>query len=531
MSKKHLDSVRRLLSRRRALQGVGAVLGTAVVACADDGAAEGASQGSETDDEVGESSTDTDDSESGDTGSTEGTGNEDSSTESDTDTDTSTTEGESDTTDTGEGDACVDDTNLSAAEALAEVEHIVVLCMENRSFDHYFGARQLVEGQTDLDGLSGDETNPDGLGNEVGVYHSTNYEPADPPHQWDEVHAQWNGGALDGFVTEQIKIHGEGLKDEVMGYHVREDLPVLWELADHFTLCDQWYCSLLGGTWPNRYYLHCGTSNGRTSNAPALPLPTTIQDVCGDAGISHNNYYGDVAWKWGAFPGFGFGGTDSFDEFFDAIDDGTLEQVVIIDPSFTSNDDHPSHDITLGQALIASVYTALAQSSYWDKCLLIITYDEHGGFYDHVAPPTTPDTEGPDFQQQGFRVPAVVVGPHVRSGCVNHTPFDHASFPATVTRKFGLSEMTERTAGVNDLASCIDPDKLGNPSPPPPPSMPRLRVDVEAVMKQVGVTSSQEELMVATGNWPITPEFTARERARVMRWLERARSLGVVELV
>jgi phospholipase C len=417
---------------------------------------------------------------------------------------------------------------LSVPEALANVEHIIVLCMENRSFDHFFGARLLVEGQTEVHGLTGDESNPDGLGNDIVVGKLDNYEPADPPHQWDEVHAQWNDGALDGFVTQQIAVHGESIKHEVMGYHTREDIPILYALADEYTLCDHWHCSLLGGTWPNRYYLHAATSNGRTSNAPALPLPTTIQDVLDDAGISNNNYYGDVPWKWGAFPIVGFAGTDSFDEFFTRIDDGTLEQVVIIDPSFTSNDDHPSHSIELGQALINTIYQALAQSQYWEKCLLIITYDEHGGFYDHVAPPLTPDATGPEFARQGFRVPALVIGPHVRKGCVVHEIFDHASFVATVTRKFGLPELNERAAGVNDLAVCIDPSKVDDPQPPAP--LRKVVIDIDEVMARVGVESSQEELMRATGNWPITPEFTAAERARIRQLLAHGVRLGAVQL-
>ncbi|NJK32221.1 MAG: alkaline phosphatase family protein, partial [Deltaproteobacteria bacterium] len=361
----------------------------------------------ESEGESSESGESTSESESGESTSESESGETDESESDSTETD-STETGD------GDGDACAEESNLSVPELLAGVEHVIVLCMENRSFDHYFGARQLVEGQPDVDGLSGDETNLDMQGNPIGVYHLTNYTPDDPPHSWDQVHAQWNGGACDGFVVEHQKVHGDAIKQEVMGYHVREDIPVLYALADEYTLCDRWFCSLLGPTWPNRYYLHCGTSDGKTNNSPPLIGPTTIQDVCDDAGISNMNYYGDVAWKWGAFPLLGFAGTDSFDEFFTRVEDGTLEQVVIIDPSFTSNDDHPDHDITLGQALIAMIYQALAASQYWDKCLLVITYDEHGGFYDHVPPPTTPDAEGPDYEQQGFRVPALVIGPHVR---------------------------------------------------------------------------------------------------------------------
>jgi phospholipase C len=274
--------------------------------------------------------------------------------------------------------------------------------------------------------------------------------------------------------------------------------------------------------------MHCATSAGSMSNTPQLGGPTTIQQICDDAGISNNNYYSDVAWRWGALPALLFSGTEGINGFFDKAASGDLEEVVIIDPSYTSNDDHPSHSILLGQALIGMVYQALASSPLWERCLLVITYDEHGGFYDHVPPPTTPDPVGAEFQQQGFRVPTVVVGPHVRKGCVVHTVFDHASFPATVTRKFGLPEMNGRAAGVNDLASCIDPSKIDNPSPPPP--LPKIVIDLDEILEKVGVTSSQEELMRATGNWPITPEFTAAERTRIRRLLERGEKMGVVEL-
>ena len=524
MSKKALDSVRKLVSRRRALQGMGALFGATAIGCADDAATEGSGTGTE--DEVG--------SESSDSETTDGTGTTDTTDGTDTIDTTDTTETTTDTTDTTDtttdgGDACVDTDNLTAAQALAGVEHIIVLCMENRSFDHYFGARQLVEGQTDVEGLDGSESNPNGMGEDITVFHLQNFEPEDPPHSWDPTHAQWNNGANDGFVLEHLNANGAEVAHEVMGYHTREDIPVLWALADEYTLCDQWFCALLGPTWPNRYFLHCATSNGRQGNTPALPYPTTIQDVCGDAGISNKNYYGDVPWRWGAFPLQGFSGTSAMGNFFDALDDGSLEQVVIIDPSFTSNDDHPSHNITLGQALISTVYQALAQSQYWNKSLLIVTYDEHGGFFDHVAPPTTPDSGGPEWQQQGFRVPAVVIGPHVRKGCVNHTVFDHASFAATVCRKFGLAELNERCAGVNDLASCIDPSKIDDPQPPAP--LPKVVVPIDEVMTRVGVETSQEELMRATGNWPITPAFTAAERRRIMELLEHGERLGALELV
>ncbi|MCA9635903.1 MAG: alkaline phosphatase family protein, partial [Myxococcales bacterium] len=425
MTRKYLNSIRLMLSRRQAIQGLGALIGGAAVGCGDDSDATTNDAGT-----TGATGTSGDASSSGDAststgGSTSGTGTGTGDTSTGTSTGAETTgtttgstgavETTGDTTTTGEPvDECAIESDLTPAELLAKVEHIVVICMENRSFDHYYGSLKLVEGLA-VEGLTGDEVNPDKDNQMVGVYKMDNFEPEDPPHGWDEVHAQWNGGACDGFVLEHEKVWGPGIQQEVMGYHVREQLPVLYALADNYALCDHWFASLLGPTWPNRYYVHCATSKGRKDNTPALPLPKTIQSVLGGAGISNNNYYdGLVAWRWGAFPGIGFSDTDSFDEFFSRIDAGTLEQVIIIDPDFMANDDHPSHNIMLGQAFIATIYEALAQSEYWEKSLLVITYDEHGGFYDHVSPPATEDSEGPEYAQMGFRVPSVVIGPHVR---------------------------------------------------------------------------------------------------------------------
>ena len=115
---------------------------------------------------------------------------------------------------------------------------------------------------------------------------------------------------------------------------------------------------------------------------------------------------------------------------------------------------------------MGSVYQALAQSPQWERCLLIITYDEHGGFYDHVSPPTTEDVL-PEFQQLGFRVPSLVIGPHVRRGCVDGTQFDHVTPIATATRRFGLPVMNDRVGATNDVSSAIDPERLGDPRPAP----------------------------------------------------------------
>ncbi len=522
VTRKYLDKVRATFSRRRALQGGGALL-TAAVACGDDGGTgEGTGEGSSggTGGSTGAGST------TGADGSTgAGTGADDTGTTSGMPGDSSSDGGESGSDSSG---GMVD---LTPEQLLANVEHIIVLCMENRSFDHYLGSLQLVENHADVDGLTGSETNPDQNGVDVPVALMENFEPEDPPHGWDSVHVQWNNGANDGFVTEYFDVVGDALKHEVMGYHVRGHLPVTYALSDAYTTCDAWFCSLLGQTWPNRYYLHAADSAGVTSNVPAFPGPPTIQDLCDDHGISNNNYYdGVAAWKWGAYPITGFSGTDSIDEFFDKLENGGLEQVVILDPDYLTNDDHPAHNVTLGQILIGTIYQALADSQYWDNTLLIITYDEHGGFFDHVPPPTTVDDNGPEFAQMGFRVPTLVIGPHVRQGFVNHDVFEHSSFAATVARRFGLPSLNSRMAAAADVSSCIDPAFVDNPQPPAP--IPMLSIRESDVLHRLGEVTSQPELFEAVGiEIPLQGEHRRRHRRGVMRLLEEAERRKVATVI
>ena len=524
MNKKALDALRAKLSRRRLLQGTAALVSTTAAGCGDDGVGGAGtdSDGSTTSGSSGSSSTIDPSTSSSGVPTSSSSSSEDGSTSSSSSSSDGSS-GESEESSSGTGG------ELSPEELLAPIEHIIIVCMENRSFDHYFGALQLVEGNASVAGLSGDETNPDHNGEDVAVFEMDNYTPEDPPHSWGACHEQWNEGANDGFVVAHFEAVGDELEHEVMGYHVREDLPIYYALADAYTVCDQWFCALLGPTWPNRYYLHCATSNGMESNAPANPLPVSIQDACADAGITHHNYYdGLAAWRWGAFPLVGFSGTSGIGEFFDKLQNGGLEQVVIIDPDFLSNDDHPSHDIQLGQAFVASIYEALAQSDYWQNSLLVITYDEHGGFFDHVPPPTTVDDNGPEWQQLGFRVPAIVVGPHVRKGAIVSTQFEHASFSKTVALRFGMAPLNDRAEAAADLSSCIDPEYLADPQDPI--VLPALDLDDEKIMANAGQTTSQPELFDAVGiEVPLQGEQLARHRASLRASIDRARRLGVAK--
>jgi phospholipase C len=488
---------RKKLSRRRTIQGMGAVVGTATLGCAsDDETGDGTSAGT------------------GDTGGTSGDPATDESTGGD---------------DGPIGSACGDPGNLSADELLASIDTIVVVMMENRSFDHYFAARKLVEGHALL-GLDGTETNPDGSGNSIGVFPMDLFViDDDPPHGWGSSRRQWNGGANDGFITEYIA-YGATDPSLVMGYHLREHLPILWSMADEYVLFDHWFCSVMGPTWPNRFYLHLGTSDGETGNNQLSGLPS-IFDRLDDAGIT-NAYYNTnlpVPVTYGKTEGI-----EPIENFFAAAQSGTLPQFVMVDPAFTflntiGNDDHPPADIRMGQAFLASVYQALAQSPQWDRCLLVITYDEHGGFYDHVSPPTTFDPL-PDFQQLGFRVPGLVLGPHVRRGCVDSLQVDQVSILSTVTRRFGLEPLTERVAMSPDLSSAIDPLFVNDPRPPAP--LPPVELRMPKSFEAPGFRGGQVELAQLVDRMKLPNHLDRRrDSARVVRrLLELGADLGAVKL-
>jgi phospholipase C len=244
---------------------------------------------------------------------------------------------------------------------------------------------------------------------------------------------------------------------------------VTYALADASAICQRWFCSVLGPTWPNRFYLHAASSRGQKSNLPVFGL-TTIWDRLADAGVEGTNYYHDVAWATG---GFGkLSGLASISRFFEDAMAGNLPPFALLDPAFFgggANDDHPDHDIRLGQALIGSVVSALAQSPQWNKCLFVLTYDEHGGFYDHVPPPAAAPGAEPeaDFQELGFRVPSIVIGPHVRRGCAIDQVLEHSSVLSTAAARYGLEPLNARASMSADLSVCIDPRRLDDPLAPP----------------------------------------------------------------
>ena len=374
------------------------------------------------------------------------------------------------------------------------VETVVVLMMENRSFDHYFGSLSLVEGRP-VNGLAAGFSNALPNGMPVQPFATDRRCVADPPHSWTSSRAQFNGGANDGFVREyHASLMADGytaaqadqLANQVMGYQRRANLPVLYALADEFALCQQWFCSVLGPTWPNRFYLHSAQSGGRMTNDFPEDLQTgftwpTIYDRLNAAGIDWKGYYSDLTLLplWGSLRDFSR--LLKISDFIDDAQSGTLPPVCHIEPGFfgaTATDDHPPHDTMRGQEFISTILHALGTGPQWSRSLLVITYDEHGGFFDHVPPPMVDDERSADgFGQLGIRVPGLVISPYSKRGAVSSTLYEHSSVPAFIEWLFGLEPLTVRDAEANLFTDTLDLDRIRRNDPRPFPTLPVIDVD------------------------------------------------------
>jgi phospholipase C len=368
--------------------------------------------------------------------------------------------------------------------ALDDIEHVVVLMLENRSFDHMLGYLDLEEDGLDIDGLRDGMANEhDGRSYPIFRLERTAFtKEQDPCHSGacvDEQLASGNGG----FAANYIETRTDASTVEpvvVMGYYDGEQLPIYDFLARRFCVCDRWFCSVRGATFPNRLYAVAGRAAGSrdNTNPPVYHLPSFVRHL--DAA--------GASWRWYTHEVFTtiwaidrdylpktfdnvrpFQSPFSFGDFFSAAQAGTLPDVAWIDPNFvdlggavSSNDDHPPSDVRAGQELVLRVFNALVRSPAWERTLLVITYDEHGGFFDHVEPPTAEDDDPrPEFHLLGPRVPALVVSPRVRPG-VSHEVFDHTSIIKTCLLRFcrregGLiPDMGARTRAANHLGAVLD---------------------------------------------------------------------------
>jgi phospholipase C len=382
---------------------------------------------------------------------------------------------------------------------LANIDHIVVLTMENRSFDHMLGYLSLPREQggasrSDVDGLKGNESNVyQGKTFPTFPLTETLFAP-DPPHGYEPVHQAINGGAMDGFVKSFAEAHGDRIAGQIMGHHTAATVPVYDALARDFAIGHRWFASHPGPTFCNRFYELTGRLNLDTrgfwefdNSSPVRPVftPTIFDYLSGADPVTGEkltwNYFEHGYCFLRFFESHTFDQTrivdvdDPQSGFFALAREGRLPHVSFIDPHFVelppgADADGPPADVALGQAFVSRVVEAVVSGPAWEKTLLVIVYDEHGGFYDHVAPPKAPRVS-PDLaiDTYGVRVPVFLVSPWVRPGAVfghdgtaTHPDrtlyFDHTSILKTIARRFLSTAppyLGPRYAAAKDLSAAI----------------------------------------------------------------------------
>jgi phospholipase C len=424
-------------------------------------------------------------------------------------------------------------TEEEARKRLQGVRHIVVLMMENRSFDQMLGFLRKDGIVKDVRGLQGGEFNYDDKGAKVESFEwgeeETSFHPPqdrsgkilDPCHgpgcveeQLREFEGQTPGGFVVNFLKRRDK-HDKRIEIPPeyrrlpMGYYSGKHLPVYEMLARNYAVCDAWHSSIPGDTWPNRLYAMTGREGDRVVPSWIQRLRRRLPWLPGIGTIANAPVYDVPAfprhlrldqWRWyshdpatlrgadGEYRKFNHPHRDNFayfdrkrmslltkgtegaivelhDSFLDDVAKGQLREVSWIDPNFidlhvldpNSDDDHPPSDVRAGQALVLETYEALVKSPGWTDTLLVVVYDEHGGFYDHVTPPPAPDGK---YETLGVRVPALVIGPRVKGGAC-HQLFEHATLPATILRRFSddpsaLTKMPARVGKAPHLGLLLE---------------------------------------------------------------------------
>lgn len=403
-----------------------------------------------------------------------------------------------------------------------DIEHFFVLMLENRSFDHMLGYMPGVDGVANAkpnfpDGMPHPPSWPGGVAVSASATDPTGF---DPGHDFDHVRVQLMGrdpsGALRNYAPHPItqpptvrpqitmagfiQAHAEAVKgksgvdaDLVMRCFNPDKVSVLTQLAEEYAVCDRWFSSVPGPTWPNRFFVHAATSGGLFDGPGKRHMTAsyysrgyrfdngTIFDKLGDKSKIYSQAFFPQSLSLAGVKVLDLGALRNFRRDIDHPDFD--KRYVFIEPSYglvtrgfiQGSSQHPLDSVESGENLIRWVYEELRDSRIWNKSALIVTYDEHGGFYDHVAPPAcappgdkpsyksqNPSTGTPrtfDFTQLGVRVPAVVVSPFTRRGVVDSTVYDHTSIPATVLSRFWKRPLTGRDAAANSFAHLFDLDK------------------------------------------------------------------------
>jgi len=432
----------------------------------------------------------------------------------------------------------------------SQIQHVFVLMLENRSFDHLLG----FSGITGTDAVTGAPTKINGLaGTESNSFSGTSYSvqppgadfvmPCDPNHEFDHILVQLCGPGAQypkggpyppitdsGFVDSYVSSGGGNNPGEVMKCFTLSQLPVVTALAEEFVVCDNWHASLPGPTWPNRMFLHAASSGGldhSPTTAEIVKWETiggfnfkngTLFDALKTHGITRRLYAGDDFPMVAALKGIHLDDIRPYSNFASDLKQPAYPfTYVFIEPSYdvlnqykNSTSEHPLTDITLGEGLIKATYEAIRNSAYWNNSLLIITWDEHGGFYDHavpgpaVAPGDTASNSqfnqfGFTFEQYGPRVPAIVISPLIPKNLIDHRLYDHASVPATIENLFGLKALTARDAQANHLDALLT---LATPRTDAPLMLPLPAVSTFGTAPMAMATAAPRDLSITKASNP-----------------------------
>jgi phospholipase C len=375
----------------------------------------------------------------------------------------------------------------AGTDTIPQIEHIVILMQENHSYDNRFGMLRRP-------GADGFRLGRDGLPLATNPYANGDIQHAfrmpttcqlngQPSQEWEASHIQFAGGRNDGFV---ISASGP----VAMGYWERADQPYYYSMASLFPIADRYFSPILGQTYPNRRYLISATSLGMVDDTePALtdyPANGTIFDAVAAVGLTWRDYETEFPPTVALYPELYLKNTANvvpIADFYTDAANGTLPSLSLVEPNYSTQSEEDPQNIVVGEQFAAGVISAVMTGPAWDKTVLIWTYDEHGGYYDHVPPPAAlaPDDIPPDppagesvyngFAQYGFRVPAAVISPWARPHYVSHRVFDHTSICALVEAKWNLPAMTYRDANAGNLLDMLDfrrpaflePPKLARP--------------------------------------------------------------------
>ncbi|MGA2393942.1 MAG: alkaline phosphatase family protein [Candidatus Lustribacter sp.] len=417
--------------------------------------------------------------------------------------------------------------SAAAPSKLNDIDHFIILMQENRSFDHYFGSLRGVRGFDDPAALKlregqsvfyqPDPVNPDGyvLPFRLDTATTSAQQLHDLSHEWDAQHNSLNGGKMDGWIAAHRVADGAS-GPLTMGYHTRDDLPFYYALADAFTICDGYHCSVLGPTYPNRlYWMSASIDPSGTHGGPALNNDAiygaktytweTYPERLERAGISYQIFY-DVFDDYlmnilRFFPPYQEANRNSrlyqrsrvgrpFDEFLQNLRTGNLPQVTFV-LGHAEQTEHPSYLAAEGENFVRTILEALwSNPKVWARSAFIQAYDENDGLFDHVVPPTPPPGTAGEFVNGlpiglGYRVPAFVVSPFSRGGYVCGDTFDHTSMLRLLETRFGVEvpNLTAwRRATCGDLTSAFG---FGEPARLDVPAFPETASRLAAIYDRV----------------------------------------------